>query len=250
MAESRSGPGKPVRLQAFLARAGVASRRASERLIAEGRVSVNGHAVTTPGTQVVPGRDEVQVDGRAVELSETIWVALHKPRGYVTTRDDPYGRRTVYELLPPQLQSLFHVGRLDRDSEGILLLSNDGVLANRMLHPRFGVTKEYEADVRGRPTAGALRQLVEGVELEDGVAKAESAERLHQSGEDLFRVRITLAEGKKREVRRMLDAVGHPVARLRRLRFGPVRLGELPSGRWRVLGDAEVESLRAATRRT
>lgn len=242
--------GKPVRLQAFLARAGVASRRASEGLIAAGRVAVNGRVVTVPGTQVVAGRDRVQVDGRTVERAETRWVAFHKPPGYVTTREDPFGRRTVYDLLPPEMHALFHVGRLDRDSEGLLLLSNDGVLANRLVHPRFGVHKEYEADVEGKPSAAALRQLTDGVELDDGIARAVEVQRLHQTGEDRFRVRLLLAEGRKREVRRMLEAVGHPVRRLRRLRFGPIRLGELPSGKWRVLGDVEVASLRAATRRS
>ncbi|MDQ3556491.1 MAG: rRNA pseudouridine synthase [Gemmatimonadota bacterium] len=236
--------GRPIRLQVYLARAGVASRRASEELIAQGRVSVNGSTVTVPGTQVTPGRDRVEMDGEAVQLAETLWVALHKPRGYVSTRDDPFDRKTVYELLPPNFASLFHVGRLDRDSEGLLLLSNDGALAHQLLHPSFGTTKEYEADVRGRPHSSILHQLTRGVELEDGVASAVSVDRLHQVDDDVFRIRLVLAEGKKREVRRMLEAVGHPVVRLRRLRFGPVNLGELPSGRWRVLGDAEVASLR------
>lgn len=247
MSDPRRSGGRPIRLQVYLARAGVASRRASEALIAEGRVFVNGLSVTVPGTQVVPGRDRVEVDGREVRLAETLWVALNKPRGYVTTRDDPFGRRTVYELLPEQFRSLFHVGRLDRDSEGLLLLSNDGTLANRLLHPSRGVTKEYEADVTGRPDAAALRKLAEGVELEDGAARAESVERLHQTDYDTFRIRIVLREGRNREVRRMLDAVGHPVRRLRRLRFGPVPLGELPAGKWRVLGEPEIASLQSAS---
>ncbi len=235
--------GRPLRLQVYLARAGVASRRASEELIAAGRVSVNGASVTAPGTKVIPGRDRVEVDGEPVEPEERRWVALHKPRGYVVSRDDPYDRRTVYDLLPENFHSLFHVGRLDRDSEGLLLLSNDGPLAHRLLHPRFGTTKEYLVDVEGKPGSRTLRALVEGVELDDGRASAESAERLHQVDVDAFRLRIVMREGRRREVRRMLEALGHPARRLRRERFGPVRLGELPPGRWRVLGDAEVKSL-------
>lgn len=249
---ARSSKGRPahggeeVRLQAYLARAGVASRRASEELIAQGRVFVNGASVTAPGTKVRPGVDRVEVDGEPVEAQPITWVALHKPRGYVTTRHDPYGRRTVYDLIPEKYHGLFHVGRLDRDSEGVLLLTNDGDTANRMLHPAHGVTKEYLADVQGKPASDALRQLVEGVELEDGVAHAESAKRLHQVDENVFRVGVVLREGKKREVRRMLDAVGHPVKRLIRKRFGPVELGELPAGKWRVVLPAELGEITRA----
>ncbi len=235
--------GRPLRLQVYLARAGVASRRASEELIAAGRVTVNGSSVTAQGTKVMPGRDRVEVDGEAVEPEERSWVVLNKPRGYVVSRDDPYDRRTVYDLLPEHFHSLFHVGRLDRDSEGLLLLTNDGPLANRLLHPRFGTTKEYLVDVEGRPGSRTLRALTEGVELEDGTARAESVKRLHQVDIDAFRLQIVMREGRRREIRRMLEALGHPVRRLRRERFGPVRLGELPPGRWRVMGDAEVKSL-------
>ncbi|HEX7243742.1 MAG TPA: pseudouridine synthase [Longimicrobiaceae bacterium] len=236
--------GEPVRLQVFIARAGLASRRAAEELIAHGRVFVNGEIVTAPGTKVVPGRDRVEVDGELVAtVSETTWVALHKPKGYVTTRTDPYGRKTIYDLLPPRFHTLFHVGRLDRDSEGLLLLTNDGPTANRFLHPRFGATKEYLVDVLGHPTSEELRRLVAGVELEDGMARAESVERLHQTDVDAYRVRVVLKEGKKREVRRMMDAIGHPVRRLIRRRFGPVELGELPSGRWRIVAPAELRGV-------
>lgn len=235
--------GEPIRLQVYLSRAGVASRRAAEELIAQGRVFVNGESVTTPGTKVVAGKDRVEVDGEPVEVSAPLWVALHKPRGYVTARHDPYGRKTVYDLLPTRFHHLFHVGRLDRDSEGIILLTNEGKAANRFLHPRFGVTKEYLADVSGRPTGEELRRLVSGVELEDGVARAESASLLHQVDVDVFRVRLVLSEGKKREVRRMMDALGHPVQRLARTRFGPVELGELPSGKWRVVNPVELRSV-------
>jgi pseudouridine synthase len=234
-----------VRLQTFLARAGIASRRASEELIAAGRVFVNGVSVTAPGTKVRPGVDRVAVDGEPVEVQPTTWIALHKPKGYVTTRQDQYGRRTVYDLLPERFHSLFHVGRLDRDSEGIILLTNEGEVANRMLHPSFGITKEYWADVEGKPTSEQLHRLTEGVEDEGETLRAEEVRRLHQVDENVFRLQLVLREGKKREVRRMLAAVGHPVRRLIRRRFGPVSLGELPSGKWRVVTPAELASLRA-----
>ena len=235
--------GEPLRLQAYLARSGVASRRASEELIAQGRVSVNGHVVTTPGSKVRPGHDKVTVDGEAVALEETLWVALHKPKGYVTTRHDNYGRRTIYDLLPEKYHSLFHVGRLDRDSEGLLLLTNDGETSNLLLHPSSGTTKEYLVDVEGKLTNEEMDRLIKGVQLEEGIAKAEEVQRLHPVDIDVFRVRVILREGKKREIRRMMDALGHPVRRLIRRRFGPVELGELPSGKWRVISPAELSAI-------
>ncbi|HEX6746442.1 MAG TPA: pseudouridine synthase [Longimicrobium sp.] len=237
--------GEAVRLQAFLAHSGVASRRHAEELIAGGRVFVNGVSVTAPGTKITPGVDHVEVEGQPVEVQPITWIALHKPKGYVTSRDDPYGRKTVYDLLPEKFHGLFHVGRLDRDSEGILLLTNDGVLANRMLHPSFGVTKEYWADVEGKPTAEQMHRIVEeGVEDEGEHLRAESIRRLHQTGENEHRLSVVLREGKKREVRRMLAALGHPVHRLIRRRFGPISLGELKPGKWRVVTEAELATLR------
>jgi 23S rRNA pseudouridine2605 synthase len=152
------------------------------------------------------------------------------------------GDATVYDLLPERFHSLFHVGRLDRDSEGLLLLTNDGEAANRFLHPSFGVTKEYEVDVDGKPTNDAMRQLTSGVELDDGIAQAESVRRLGEVAQNVFRLRVVLREGKKREVRRMMEALGHPVRRLLRTRFGPIELGELGSGKWRFVGKTEVAS--------
>jgi 23S rRNA pseudouridine2605 synthase len=230
-----------VRLQAFLARSGVASRRASEELIAQGRVSVNGEVVTAPGTRIVPGTDVVALDGVEVRAAPAAWIALNKPRGYVTSRQDPFGRPTVYDLLPAHYHGLFHVGRLDRDSEGLLLLTNEGEAANRFLHPSFGVTKEYEVDAVGKLSNDAVRALTEGVELEDGIARAETVRRLGESGTGIFRLRMVLREGKKREVRRMLEALGHPVRRLVRRRFGPVELGDLRPGKWRMVGQRELE---------
>ncbi|CAN5289309.1 pseudouridine synthase [soil metagenome] len=240
---SRHSSGE-VRLQAYLARAGVASRRASEELIRQGRVRVNGRVVTLLGSKVDPAQDRVEVDGEVVRTEALTWVALHKPRGYVTSRTDAFGRPTIYALLPPRFHSLFHVGRLDRNSEGLLLLSNDGETANRLLHPRYGTTKEYLVDVQGRVEREAIQQLTHGVQLEDGLARAESVDRLHQVDQDVFRIRMVLREGRKREVRRMCEAVGHPVRRLLRQRFGPIELGELPAGRWRIVSPTELGMLR------
>ncbi|HEX2209516.1 MAG TPA: pseudouridine synthase, partial [Longimicrobium sp.] len=237
--------GEPVRLQAFLARSGIASRRAAEEMITHGRIAVNGETVTAMGLTVVPGVDRVEVDGEEVKVAPTTWLALHKPKGYVTTRIDPYGRRTVYDLLPEKYHGLFHVGRLDRDSEGLLLLTNDGELANRFLHPSFGITKEYDVVATGKPSDAALRQLVEGVELDDGaVAQAESARLMGPAGNGLSRLKLVLREGKKREVRRMLAALGHEVTRLVRRRFGPIELGELPKGKYRVVQPEELSHVR------
>lgn len=243
------GPREPeaaaekIRLQAYLARAGLASRRASEELIREGRVTVNGRTAAV-GSSVDPRRDIVRVDRKVVKPKTAEWIALYKPRGYVTTRDDPGGRRTVYDLLPDYLHHLFHVGRLDRDSSGLLLLTNDGATANRLLHPRYRTLKEYRADVEGLPSDETLRQLVEGVELEDGMAHAVSVEVTGQVGPGIFRLRIEMEEGRNREVRRMLEAVGHPVRRLFRRSFGPVQIGKLRPGKWRRLTPEEVEALR------
>jgi 23S rRNA pseudouridine2605 synthase len=237
-----------MRLQKYLARAGVASRRGSEALIRDGRVVVNGRVVREMGTKVDAG-DRVEVDGRPVSPEPPVWVLLHKPAGYVTTRDDPQGRPTVYELLPERLATLFHVGRLDLDSEGLLLLTNEGAVANRVLHPRHEVDRVYAVDVAGDPDGSVIRRLRKGVELDDGPARAHRVdvlERLTRDGQVVqTRVRVTMREGRKREVRRLLEAVGHPVRRLVRERLGPIALGSLPPGEWRELTRREMESLRA-----
>jgi 23S rRNA pseudouridine2605 synthase len=236
-------PPESIRLQVFLARAGVSSRRGGEELIRSGRVRVNGEPAEL-GAKVVPGRDLVTVSGKKVSLQPPEWVALHKPKGYVTTRDDPGGRKTVYDLLPSDLHHLFHVGRLDRESSGLLLLTNDGETANRLLHPRYGTTKEYLADLVEDPSAEHVRQLTRGVELEDGVAKAESARYLGELDDGMYRVRLVMREGRRREVRRMFEALGYTVKRLFRQRFGSIEIGGLRSGRWRYLSEAEVERIR------
>ncbi len=234
---------EPVRLQKFLSRAEVASRRRAEVMIAAGRVRVNGRVVTEMGVQVDPERDRVEVDGAVVAPRAALWIALHKPRGCVTTRDDPRGRRTVYDLLPPDLRGLFHVGRLDYGTEGLLLLTNEGVLAHRLLHPRYGVERVYEVVAEGDVAPATLARLRGGVALGDGVARAEAVERLRFGRPGRTRLKLTMREGRKREVRRLMKAVGHPVRRLVRRRYGPIRLGALESGAWRRLEPREVAAL-------
>lgn len=235
--------GEGVRLQKFLSQAGVASRRHSEELITAGRVAINGTVVTELGVRVDPARDEVHVDGRRITPARVEWYALHKPRGYLSTRSDPEGRATLYELVPERMRGLFYVGRLDYDSEGLVLLTNDGDTAHRMLHPSFGIEREYEVELDRNVDALLADRLLEGVELEDGPARAES---VRQTGPK--RIRLTLGEGRKREVRRMLAACGHLVRRLRRVRYGPIVLGSLEPGAWRPLERRELAALRASTR--
>jgi 23S rRNA pseudouridine2605 synthase len=231
-----------VRIQKVLSRAGVASRREAEALMLQGRVRVNGAVVTTLGTRVDPLRDRVELDGEPVEPERLRWVAFHKPPGTLTTRDDPHGRRTVYDHLPDELASLGYVGRLDRDTEGLLLLSNDGDVVHRLLHPSGEVEREYRAEVEGRPGAEVLAGLEAGVQLEEGPARARRA-WLVEKGPPAV-VGLVLTEGRKREVRRMLEAVKHPVRRLTRVRFGPIRLEGIEAGAWRELTDEEIRALR------
>ena len=233
------------RLQRALARAGHGSRRASEELIAAGRVTVNGR-VATLGDKVDTAGDVVAVDGITLNLDpEVRYYALHKPTGVVTTMSDPQGRPDLRGLLPPEGPRVFPVGRLDRDSEGLLLLTNDGELANRLLHPRFGVEKEYLAEVEGAPTDRQLNRIRRGVDLEDGPARAAAARSVGSSG-NRGALRVVMTEGRKREVRRLLAAVGLPVVRLVRLRVGPVVLGGLPPGALRELDPEEVRALSEA----
>ena len=239
-----------MRLQKYLARAGVASRRGSEELIRDGRVRVNGQVVTEMGVKVEPD-DRVELDGRAVAPEPPMWVMLHKPAGYVTTRGDPQGRPTVYDLLPERFSGLFHVGRLDLDSEGLLLLTNEGGVANRLMHPSHQVDRVYVVDVVGSVDDAVRRRLMAGVELEDGPARAHSVEVVAREAagrgvgaSSHARVRVMMREGRKREVRRIFDALDRPVRRLVRERLGPLRLGDLPEGQWRELTAEEVEAVR------
>jgi 23S rRNA pseudouridine2605 synthase len=230
-----------MRLAKFLAHAGVASRRAAEQLVFAGRVTVGGEVVRDPARDVGE-HDAVAVDGRGVALERRqVVYALHKPAGYVSTAKDPQGRPTVVSLIGGR-ERLYPVGRLDADTTGLLLLTNDGELAHRLTHPSFEVPRTYRAQVRNPPVREpALRRLREGVRLDDGMTAPAGARRLAPD-----RVEIVLHEGRKRQVRRMLDAVGHPVLRLERVAFGPLRLGDLPLGKHRLLKAAEVEQLRRA----
>lgn len=228
-------------MQKALARAGLGSRRACEDLIREGRVTVNGN-VATLGNRVDPSIDRVEVDGAQVPLDPGLrYYALNKPRGVVTTARDPQRRRDVSSYYPAGPR-VFPVGRLDRDSEGLLLLTNDGELANRLTHPRFGAEKEYLAEVEGSASDRAVARLVRGVELDDGLAKAHSARRVG-AARGRQAVKVVMAEGRKREVRRMLAAVGLTVRRLVRVRVGPVGLGRLRPGEVRPLTGTEVRGL-------
>lgn len=229
------------RLQRALARAGFGSRRACEELIASGKVRVNGQ-VAVLGDRVDPTADEVRVDGTRISVDPALrYFALHKPAGVTTTLRDPHAALNLRGFLP-EGGRVFPVGRLDRDTEGLLLLTNDGELAHRLAHPRHGVEKEYLAEVQGTPTARHVTQLTRGVRLDDGVARAIDARPAGRSG-GRGAVRLVLAEGRKREVRRMLEAVGLPVRRLVRTRVGPVRLGRLPAGERRELTSEEVRAL-------
>jgi pseudouridine synthase len=228
----------PVRLNRYLASTGVGSRRAADEVIRAGRVTVNGAAAEL-GTLVSEG-DDVRVDGRPVHVQATMVVLLHKPAGVVTTARDPQGRPTVVELVQAPAR-LFPVGRLDRETTGLLLLTNDGALADRLMHPRHGVRKTYVARVAADPGEPALERLRRGVELEDGPT-APAEVRLAGPGW----VEITIHEGRNRQVRRMLAAVGHPARGLHRSAYGGLELGDLAPGEWRELTDAEVEALRGA----
>jgi 23S rRNA pseudouridine2605 synthase len=226
-----------VRLNAYLARAGVASRRRADELIKAGRVRVNGR----PGAlnDFVGGRDVVEVDGERVAAQELAYVLLHKPAGVVTTSRDPQGRPTVVGLVDHPSR-LVPVGRLDADTTGVLLLTNDGELAHRLAHPRYEVDKVYEVEVEGEPDEESLRQLAEGVELEDGRTAPAQARRLGPS-----RIELTVHEGRKHQVKRMLEAVGHPVRRLHRSRYAGLDLTGLSPGEWRQLTPGEVDGLKS-----
>jgi pseudouridine synthase len=238
------------RLQKILSAAGVASRRAAEELIAQGRVSLNGRTVTEPGTKADAAKDEIRVDGRRVKTAQRLrYLLVFKPRGYVTTRHDPQKRKTVMELIAHVREYVYPVGRLDYDSEGLLLLTNDGDLAAALTHPRHQVEREYRALVAGVPDTRALDRLSKGVVL-DGRRTAPAVVRVapvdrRATSAVLY---MTIREGRNRQIRRMCEAVGHPVQRLTRIRIGPLRDDRLRAGEVRDLTDAEVRALKKALR--
>lgn len=242
------GPSHGVRLQKLVSMAGIASRRAAETLIIEGRVTVNGRVVTTLGSKADPEQDDVRVDGRRVRPeTHHRYLVLYKPRGYVTTKRDPEGRRTVMDLLTGVRGHVYPIGRLDYDSEGLLLLTSDGALAAELTHPSHGVERVYEALVRGFPSDEAVRTLREGVFIDDRRTAPADVRRGHTAGrgdKQTTLLTLTLHEGRNRQVRKMCAAVGHPVKRLARVRMGPIVLGALRPGQWRDLTPREIDALK------
>jgi 23S rRNA pseudouridine2605 synthase len=234
------------RLQKILSEAGITSRRKAEKLILQGRVSVNGRVVSELGTKAVLGKDEICVDGKAVKPeTEKVVVALFKPRNCVTTLHDPQGRPTVAELVKNISVRVYPVGRLDFDAEGLLLMTNDGELAHRLQHPRYKVPKTYLVKIRGHPVEEALAQLQQGISLEDGITAPAELQVLEDDNKATW-LSLTLREGRNHQVKRMCAAVGCPVLKLRRTQIGPIDLGNLRPGRSRRLNAREVRALRQA----
>ncbi len=237
------------RLQKVLAHAGVGSRRHCEELIAKGRVSVDGQIVREIGTRVDPVEQEIMVDGTAIHTEKPVYWLVNKPRGYLCTNHDPAGRPLALDLVPHVPQRVYTVGRLDEDSEGLLLFTNDGELAHRLMHPRFGVEKTYLVQVAGSPSRDDIDRLLKGVWLSEGHVRARSVKRLKSQGQSAW-LRIVLSEGKNREIRRMLARLGHKVLRLKRIAIGPVAIGRLRSGQSRRLSGPDLASLKRAALRS
>ena len=235
-----------VRLQKFLADAGIASRRASEQLIEEGRVQVNGETIRLLGSRIDTFKDVVLVDGEPVMAKSKLYIAINKPAGYVTTKKDERGRRNVMDLLPDHKRHVNPVGRLDQDTEGPLILTNDGDFSLRLSHPRYGVTKTYVTQVRGKVTHQTIQQLCKGI-FDNGEKLRATKARVLNSNNTRSIVELDLNEGKNREIRRLFAHFGHKVERLQRVRIGSVKLGELPPGKWRTLTDSERKSLLPAS---
>ncbi|MEW5722491.1 MAG: pseudouridine synthase [Thermodesulfobacteriota bacterium] len=235
------------RLQKIISRAGLASRRGAEKLIREGRVRVNGRVVDHPGGQADPGKDLIEVDGRALPRAEIFhYYLFHKPAGYLTTLEDPRGRPTVAQFFNNLPVRVYPVGRLDMDVEGLLVLTNDGELARRLMHPRFHVPKVYRVKVEGRPTAADLTRLTGGRLLVGDRPAAPARVEIVKTGADRTWLALTLFEGRRRQVKRMCSLIGHPVLKLKRVAYGPLSLGRLAAGRVRELGAEEVKALKAA----
>ena len=231
-----------VRLQKFLADAGVASRRASEEIILAGRVAVNGEVKRELGTKVEPLHDRVTVDGQPLRAKRKLYLALNKPPGMVCSHQDELGRATIYELLPGEWRHVHSVGRLDYNSEGLIFLTNDGQFSLRLTHPRYGVRKKYLATVDGRLEEGILRAFTQGLWYQGEKYKAEKARLLSASNSQSV-VELELAEGKYREVRRLFESQNRIVKKLQRVQIGKIKLGELRPGKWRTLTEPEIKSL-------
>lgn len=232
-----------VRLHKFLAEAGVASRRASEELILEGRVSVNNQQITTLGSKIDPEKDKVMVDGETISLFKSkTYLLFHKPAGVLSTMSDPEGRPCLGDFFDDRSERLFHVGRLDKESEGLILLTNDGEVTHRATHPSYGLNKKYLVEVEGEIQAQHLTALKKGIDLEDGLARALEISLLRQTPTSAW-LEITIHEGRYHIVRRMFEALELPVIRLIRTEFGPLQLGETKAGRFRHLNQSEIENL-------
>jgi 23S rRNA pseudouridine2605 synthase len=235
-----------VRLQKYLAESGIASRRASEQVILEGRVCVNGTVVSQMGAKVDPACDRVSVDGKTVTPRRKLYIALNKPAGYLCARKAEVGRNVIGDLLPKEWTGLFPVGRLDCQTEGLIFLTNDGDFCLKLTHPRYGICKTYLAWIEGRVEPEMLDRFKQGVRSGGDLLKAAGA-RLHSANNTTSVAEVKLSEGKNREVRRLFESVGLAVARLIRVQIGPIKLGELPSGKWRALTRPEIVSLLAET---
>ncbi len=234
------------RLQKVISQAGVASRRHAEELITAGRVTVNGKTVSELGVKVEPGRDVVAVDGKPLAAEKKYYILLYKPRGIVTTLEDPEGRKTVRQLVADIPARLYPVGRLDYNTEGLLLLTNDGPLTHTLTHPSHNISKTYLAEVVGKPAEEKLDQLRIGIRLDDGVTAPARIRLLeHDSDKNTSRLEIIISEGRNRQVRRMCEAIGHPVDKLKRVKFAFLTLEGLRRGRFRHLSPDEVEELKA-----
>lgn len=233
-----------MRIQKFLAEAGVASRRACEELILSGRVSVNGIQVKVLGSKVDPEISTVEVDGQAISKPKTkSYIAFYKPRGVLSTMSDPDGRPSLSDYFRDFGSRLFHIGRLDKESEGLILLSNDGELTHRATHPSYGLKKKYLVEIEGVLERGEEASVLSGIELEDGLAKADSIIKIRETKSETTWYEVVIHEGRYHIVRRLFEALGHPVLQLIRSEFGPISIGELKPGRYRHLNEAEIKKL-------
>jgi 23S rRNA pseudouridine2605 synthase len=233
-----------MRLQKFLAEAGIASRRASEELILEGRVSVDGIQVRVLGSKVDPEISTVEVDGEAIKLKKTkTYLAFYKPRGILSTMSDPDSRPSLGDFFKDYGSRLFHIGRLDKDSEGLILLTNDGELTHRATHPSYGLNKKYLVEIEGTLEKSEEAQILAGIQLEDGLAKADSLLKIRETKNESTWYEVVIHEGRYHIVRRMFEELEHPVLQLIRTNFGPIGIGELKPGRFRHLNEVEIENL-------